>query len=212
MVETISSTIARKRSGKLQFSYDFVILAERMNDREEKDDIDFEPEDEVGSAGALKAKLEKLKADLAEAKKERQEYLDGWQRCKADSINARKDTEKNAERRVEREIERIAEDVIHALDSFDMARESPSWEKVDEAWRSGMENVRSQLLLALLRHDIEAFGKIGEQFDPRLHEIIKEIASDEAEGVVLLLMRSGYKMHDRVIRPAHVAISAKARP
>src|SRR3989344_4270616 len=57
----------------------------------ESPDIDFEHEDELGSVGALKAKMQKLRDELAEAKKERGEYLDGWQRAKADLVNAKRD-------------------------------------------------------------------------------------------------------------------------
>ena len=50
----------------------------------EEVDIDFEPEEELGTVASLKAKLAKVKEDLEVVKKERSEYLDGWQRCKAD--------------------------------------------------------------------------------------------------------------------------------
>ena len=55
----------------------------------ENEDIDFEPEDELGSVGAIKAKMQKLRDELATAKKERQEYLDGWQRAQADRLARR---------------------------------------------------------------------------------------------------------------------------
>ncbi|MBV9159236.1 MAG: hypothetical protein JO019_01405, partial [Candidatus Kaiserbacteria bacterium] len=69
-----------------------------MNKDSAREDIDFEPEDEMGATGAAKAKLQKLKDELEQVKKERQEYLDGWQRCKADSVNLRRDLEQNAKR------------------------------------------------------------------------------------------------------------------
>lgn len=172
------------------------------------EDVNFEPEEELGDIGAAKAKLKKLRDEFEHCKKEKAEYLDGWQRCKADSINARKDAERDARRAAEREIERIADDIIHALDSFDMARESPAWEEVDAAWRSGMENVHAQLLLALGKRSIEPYGLIGDTFDPRIHEAIKEIKSNEPPGSVLFVMRRGYRTQERVLRPAHVAVSA----
>lgn len=128
------------------------------NDRDVSD-VDYEPEDEVGTVGAMKAKLEKLKGELEHAKAERQEYLDGWQRCKADSINTRKETEARASRSAETLREALVHDIIPALDSFDMATSSEAWSAVSDGFRSGMEQVQGQLLSALKNHSIERFGR-----------------------------------------------------
>ena len=127
-----------------------------------EDDVDFEVDEELGDIDAAKTKLKKLKDELEKVKKERQEYLDGWQRCKADAINARKDTESKAARTAELLREALVHDIIPALDSFDMAAEGEAWGAIDEGWRSGMERVRDQLIEALKRHGIERYGKVGE--------------------------------------------------
>ena len=56
----------------------------------ENEDLDFEPEEELGTVGAVKAKMQKLRDELKEAKAKRDEYLDGWQRAKADMVNSKK--------------------------------------------------------------------------------------------------------------------------
>src|SRR3990167_8959975 len=134
------------------------------------DDVDFEPEEELGDVAAAKAKLKKLKDELEKAKKERQEYLDGWQRCKADSVNAKKEMEARAGRTAELLREALVHDIIPALDSFDMAAGSEAWAEIGDGWKSGMELVRDQLLDALKRHGIERFGKVGDTFDHTLYE------------------------------------------
>src|SRR3990167_10144947 len=116
-----------------------------MNE-ERADDIDFEPEEELGDIAAAKARNKKMKDELEKVKKERQEYLDGWQRCKADSINTKKDIEARAGRTAELLREALVHDIIPALDSFDMAAESEAWASVSDGWRSGMEQVRDQLI------------------------------------------------------------------
>lgn len=179
-----------------------------MTKREHHDeDVDFEPEDEMGSVASLSAKMKKLKDELAETKKERQEYLDGWQRAKADMANVRKDAATDALRAAARGKESLIEDILPALDSFDMAAMSESWSAIDESWRSGMEQVRNQLLNALTQHGVERFGKVGDMLDHALHEVVQE--QDDAagkSGEIVRILRFGYRAGERVIRPAHVIV------
>ena len=174
---------------------------------DEQEDIDFEPEDEMGDIGAAKAKLKKLREELALAKQERQEYLDGWQRCKADAVNARKETEARAARSAELLREALVHDIIPALDSFDMAAGSEQWATIGEGWRSGMEQVRNQLIDALKSHRIERYGRIGDTFDSALHEAAGETDDVPGEsGTIVRVLRSGYKNGDRVLRAAQVIL------
>ena len=173
----------------------------------EEHDVDFEPEEELGSIGAAQAKLKKLKDELEKAKKERQEYLDGWQRCKADSINAKKDIEARASRSAEMLREALVHDIIPALDSFDIASQGEAWASVSDGWRSGMEMVRDQLLEALRRHGIERYGKVGEQLDHALHEVVEERDDMPGEaGEIIRILRYGYRTKERVLRPAQVFV------
>jgi molecular chaperone GrpE len=174
---------------------------------EDSEDIDFEPEDELGSVGALKAKMQGLRDELDKAKAERQEYLDGWQRCKADSVNARKEALQAGERHGARAKEELVEEIIPVLDGFDMAAGSPAWESVDALWRSGIDQIRNQFLDILSRHGVERFGKIGEKFDHAMHEAVEE-RDDMAgnPGTIVRVLRNGYKMNGRVIRPAQVIV------
>ncbi len=169
------------------------------------DDVDFEPEDELNAADSLKARLQRLKEELGRAKKERQEYLDGWQRAKADAINVRKDAEARAARSAELLREELVHDIIPALDSFDMAALSEAWTNVSDGFRSGMEMVQNQLLGALKRHGIERFGKVGERVDHALHEVAEERDDMPGEsGTVARILRYGYRSGNRVLRAAQV--------
>ena len=116
-----------------------------MDDSPEED-IDFEPEDELGEAGAAQVKIKKLRDELKLAQQKRDEYLDGWQRCKADAINARKEAALLHDKAHGRGKELVFEEIIPVLDSFDMAVGSEAWATVDDNWRNGMEQVRNQLL------------------------------------------------------------------
>ena len=178
-----------------------------MNDEQEREDVDFEPEDELGDVGAAQAKIKRLRAELKEAQVKRDEYLAGWQRCKADSVNARNDAVKNTERSLERAKDAFVEDVLPALDSFDMATSSATWDAVSEEWRSGIGRIQNQLLDSLQKNGVKRFGKSGEKFDPARHEAVQEVEDGDGEShTVLKVLRHGYLAGERVIRPAQVII------
>ena len=182
------------------------------NEEHGNEDINFEPEEELGDLGAAQAKLKKLKEELAKIKQERQEYLDGWQRCKADAVNARKEMLAAADRLGERAKEALLEDVIPVLDGFDMAAGSSAWESVDAQWRSGIDQIRNQLLDTLGRHGVERYGKTGEMFDHAEHEAVEERADVAGEaGTIAKILRYGYKMNGRVLRPAQVIVKSNSK-
>lgn len=176
-----------------------------MNDEEET--VHFEPEEELGSLGAAKAKMQKLRDELEKVKKERQEYLDGWQRAKADAINMKKDADVSAKRTAELLREALVHDIIPALDSFDMAAGSESWSEVSDGFRTGMEQVQNQLVGALKAHGIERYGKVGEHADPQLYDILEE--RDDVAGKpheIVRILRYGYRAGERILRPAQVIV------
>jgi len=174
---------------------------------DDQQNIDFEPDEELGDIAAAQGKIRKLREELKEAQWKRDEYLDGWQRCKADAVNARKDTLAEADKRGARHKEVLIEELIPVLDSFDMAAGSENWAEVSDGFRTGMENVRNQLLEVLSRHGVERFGKVGEQFDPRMHEAVQEmddVAGDQHS--IVKILRFGYRTDERVLRPAQIVI------
>lgn len=171
----------------------------------ENEDIDFEPEDELGETGAAKAKMQKLREQLKEAQQKRDEYLDGWQRCKADMVNAKKEMTETHARAGARSKEILIEELIPALDGFDMAMQGDGWNAVDKAWRSGIESIKSQLESTLRTHGIEIYGAEGEPFDPMIHESITE-ADGGNSGTIAQVLRRGYRTKERVLRPAQVAV------
>src|SRR3972149_3949412 len=180
-----------------------------MKKHAEDEEVNFEPEEELGDIGAAQAKIRKLKDELEKVKKERQEYLDGWQRAKADAVNSKRESEARAARSGELLREELVHDIIPALDSFDMAAGNEAWAEVSDGWRSGMEYVRNQLIDALKRHGIERFGKVGEAFEPALHEVVEERDDIAGEpGTVVRILRYGYRTNERVLRPAQIVLKS----
>lgn len=171
------------------------------------EDVDFTPEEEMGDMGAAQAKIKKLRTELKEAQAKRDEYLDGWQRCKAESVNIRKEAFASADRASTRAKESLIEDIIPVLDSFDMAATSEAWANIDQSWRSGMDQVRNQLLDVLSRNGVTRYGKVGEMSDHNLHEIVQEMEDAPGEsGEIVRILRFGYKTSEKILRPAQAIV------
>ena len=153
--------------------------------------------------------MKKLREKLAIAVKEKQEYLDGWQRIKAEFANAKKIEKEEKERFVKFAEENLLEELIPVLDSFDMATANKAaWEALPAQWRQGMEYVRSQLLGILEAHGLTAIDPQGAVFDPREHSAVAEIPSEKEEesGRVAEVLQRGYSLSGKVLRPAQVKV------
>ncbi|MBI5456572.1 nucleotide exchange factor GrpE [Candidatus Kaiserbacteria bacterium] len=170
-------------------------------------DVDYSSEEEFGDVASAKSKLKNLRDELEAVKKEKQEYLDGWQRCKADAVNQKRDLEASYGRAASAASADLIESLLPALDSFEMAMGGVGWQTVDAAWRRGVESIWSQLLAALSAVGAVRFGTTGEAYDPILHEILQEEDSDGESGSILRVVRSGWKIQGKILRPAQVIVA-----
>lgn len=168
------------------------------------DDLQFEGEEDLeNSALALKKLREKLKA----CEKEKKEYLDGWQRMRADFANVKKDEETRRGEMIKFAAEGLVEDLIPVLDSYAMAfSNKEAWEKVDANWRKGVEYIYAQMYSVLESRGLTEIGKVGEKVDPRIHIAIEETPalSEKDIDTVSEVVQKGYRLHSKVIRPAKV--------
>ncbi len=168
------------------------------------DDLQFESEEDLESTALA---LKKLREKLKTCEKEKKEYLDGWQRMRADFANVKKDEETRRGEMIKFAAEGLVDDLIPVLDSFAMAfGNKEAWEKVDANWRKGVEYIYAQMYSVLESRGLTEIGKVGEQVDPRTHVAIEEVLAtkDEEIGTVSEVIQKGYRLHSKVIRPAKV--------
>lgn len=148
--------------------------------------------------------IAKLRARLKKAVSDKQEYLDGWQRARADFQNEKKaSVERMASLRDEAYAE-AAEKIIPLVDAFDMAFSSPTWAQLDPSFRTGIERLREEALKGLKELGVEPFSPMGELFDPKTMSAVREM--DGPEGHVVSVERQGFKMGERMVRVAYVGV------
>lgn len=151
---------------------------------------------------------EELLAALAAVEQERDEYLDGLKRQKAEFQNYRKRAmrEGAAERR-KGETDVLAK-LIEVVDDFELAVLAGESAKDVDSLRKGVEMVYGKLIDVLKGFGLEKIGQEGVAFDPELHEAVQHEHDDEEreQPVVAEVMRNGYMVNDRVLRPAMVKV------
>ena len=175
------------------------------------EDVEFIESDEEGGALSSLQKIKDLKEKIKILQKEKQEYLDGWQRSRADYANLQKTTDEDRKRMRVLVEESFIEDLLPVIDSFSMAMNNKeAWEKVDATWRTGVEYIHQQMMTILKDRGFTVFGVIGETFDPLLHEAVSEKDTDDEKlnHTIATVLQQGYKLGDNVLRAARVAVYA----
>lgn len=162
----------------------------------ETSDEEFVSE-EPSDAEALEGReaVKRLREKLKKAVEEKQEYLEGWQRARADFANYKREEASMHGDREARMKANLIEELIPALDVLELSlkhEDSPT-----------LRMIEKQFLDALKRLGVERFGQTGEEFNPNIHEAL---AKQSEEHIVTSVERSGYKVNETIIRPAQVII------
>ena len=157
----------------------------------------------------LEEQVTVLKTALEEMDKKAEEYLDGWQRARAEFANYKK--------RVLREnmdIHQVSRGEVIKLyldiaDDLDRALQERPETGDGEIWAEGIEIIFQKLRARLESEEIKPMNPIGEEFDPNIHEALMKEESEEFEsGQIIEVMQEGYWIGDKVLRPALVRVAA----
>ncbi|MBI2288394.1 MAG: nucleotide exchange factor GrpE [Chloroflexi bacterium] len=151
-----------------------------------------------------KEDIEALKQALSAEKEKTENYLASWQRAQADFINYKRHAEQEKQ-----EISRFANSalilsLLPILDDLERAFVSmpPELAKLD--WIEGIRLIGRKLRSNLESMGLSPIQALGEPFDPRLHEAVRQ--DNGKEGIIIGEVNKGYKFHDRVIRPSQVVV------
>ena len=152
------------------------------------------------------AKITKLRKELEQVKKEKAENLDGWQRAKADYVNALKRFEEDRKNAVQLGTLKAAAAFLPAMDSLERAKEVA---KTTGGLPEGFDGIVKQLDTAAKSLGLEQFGVAGEAFIPMLHEALSQVPTDDKEkdDTIIAVLEPGWKVEGYVIRPAKVTVA-----
>ncbi len=123
-------------------------------------------------------------------------------RLAADFDNYRKRTERDIDTHIRYAIEKFAVELIEVIDNFDRAITSQN-----SGAREGLEQISKLFRTLLEQHGITPVVSVGEKFNPAEHEAVVCIPSEQEEGMVIEEFCKGYRMHDKIVRCAKVAVS-----
>jgi len=148
--------------------------------------------------------IETLKKILTEEKGKAESYLANWQRTQADFINYKRRSEQEKE-----EIGKFANamlllNLLPILDDLERAFTSIPPHLIKLSWVDGIKLIERKLWASLEAQGLSQIKALGEPFDPKLHEAAMH--ANGKEGIVIEELQKGYKLHDRVIRPAMVVV------
>ena len=145
---------------------------------------------------------------LEQAQSEAAEYLDGWQRARAEFANYKKRMDREAEEARARISGEVITRYLGVLDDLERALARAPEEEACQEWVSGIELIRQKLVALLEAEGVETIVAEGERFDPMLHEAISyEDSEDHEEGSVIEVTQRGYRLGERILRPAMVRVA-----
>ncbi|MDD5589968.1 MAG: nucleotide exchange factor GrpE [Candidatus Portnoybacteria bacterium] len=170
---------------------------EEKNKEEQAEGMVYESEEDD-------SEKEKLKKKLSDCRKEKEEYLAGWQRSQADFINYRRRQEEQAGEWAKLAGEKAIKNILPFLDSLDAAVAVHPEDK-------GLVTLKKQLLGILKNQGLEEIEVIGKPFDPELHEVIEceDKGSEHGGEIVSGEIQKGYFLNGKVLRAAKVKVIKK---
>lgn len=175
------------------------------NDIEEQDLL----ETDAFSSDEAELSYSELEQKLSEVEAQAAEYLDGWQRSRAEFANARKRLERDRIEARNRASAEYVSKILPILDDFERALENAPEDIEANSWFEGLLLVNRKLTLLLEEMRVEKIEALGQPFDPNYHEALslKDVEGVES-GIVVEELQTGFRLGDRIIRPALVNVAA----
>ena len=177
----------------------------------EPESADADDKDSKQDASPETPVLTQAERELVDAQEKVDENWELYLRTAAELENVRKRSQRELENARRYGIERFALELLAVGDSLEMGLEAASEEPSVEILMAGKKATLKQLRQLLERFSISELDPLGEAFDPELHEAMTTQPSDEYQpGQVMAVIQKGYRIHDRLLRPARVIIATEA--
>jgi molecular chaperone GrpE len=153
--------------------------------------------------------VEALKNELKEWQDKANEYLDGWQRARADYVNYKKRVERDQAFAQQNAAANTIRRFLEVIDDLELALKNLPKEGDGAGWAAGVELVHRKLTDILKAEGVSPIEAEGQLFDPNLHEAITYEPHPGLEsGQIIEVIKQGYRLGDRVLRPAQVRVAS----
>lgn len=137
--------------------------------------------------------------------KERDEYLDGWQRARAELVNYKRDEARRADDLMKSANGALIRELIMVIDNFELAIRA--MERQGEV-EKGVYLIKAQLEDILKQYGLEKMAvAVGQVFDPALHEAVASVAAELAAGTIVEEIERGYYLNGKLLRPSRVKVA-----
>ena len=177
------------------------IQAQEEFEEQDKDKAEVRKEEQVDE-------LEKLNLELENTREKADEYLDGWQRSRAEFANFKKRVEKQQAQVYQNAAGSIIKKYLDVLDDLERALQNTPEEGDGALWAEGIDLIYRKFLTILECEGITRMDTEGMFFDPTLHEAVTSEEDERFEsGKIIEVLQQGYQLGDRVLRPAKVRVA-----
>ena len=148
------------------------------------------------------------KKELEKCEKQKQEYLAGWQRARADFLNYKKEETERIGQVLFFGLSEIVLKILPILDNFNRAEKKLPVDLKNNPDIKGILQIKSQIDDFLKNYKIEEMKTIGKKFDPNFHEAVEQIeAKGKEKGIIVEEIQKGYLIQGKVLRPAKVKVA-----
>ncbi|HSQ26367.1 MAG TPA: nucleotide exchange factor GrpE [Anaerolineales bacterium] len=162
----------------------------------------------LGEEIATQEEIESLKQALESSHAKSEEYLDGWQRSRAEFANYKKRVEREQAQLYQTTAGVIIKRYLDIVDDLERALNNRPQEGDGAVWAEGIDLIYRKFLSILENEGITPMDAQGKQFDPNRHEAISSEDSNEYQsGQIIEVLKQGYVQGDRVLRPALVRVA-----
>jgi len=158
--------------------------------------------DEKGISG------DDLEKRLQDCQKQKEEYLAGWQRSRADFLNYKKEEMQRIGKIMKYANIELVLRILRIVDDLERGEKLLPKDLKNNQFVKGILQIKNQLQDLLKSQGVEEMKAVSGKFDPNFQEVVEEIEEKDKEaGLVIEEVQKGYLLHDRVLRPARVKIS-----
>jgi molecular chaperone GrpE len=168
-----------------------------------------ETTDEIASDKRLQEEIAALESDLAAARSQAEEYLDQWRRSAAEFQNFRKRQERERQEQIKLANAELLMRLLPVVDDLQRAIQHVPEDLEGNEWVNGVLLIERKLWSVLEQAGVQPIeAKPGAAFDPNVHDALMAEPSEEVEtGHIIYELEPGYKLHERVLRPAKVVVA-----